>query len=67
MKNENKYPQIKQNFKLILGRHFIDLFGMNKEKDFQCLMGYEVEKISKYVTDEENKYRFKKFNERRKK
>jgi hypothetical protein len=62
LKNDNKYPQIKQNFKLILGRHFIDSFGMNKEKDFQCLGSDDVENIAKNVTDEEKRYRAEKYN-----
>ena len=62
LKNNNKYPKIKQNYKLILGSHFIDLFGMNKEEDFQCLGGDDVENITKNVTDEENKYRTEKKN-----
>lgn len=62
LKNDKKYPQIKQNFKLILGSHFIDLFGMNKKEDFQFLGTEDVEIISKNVTDEENKYRDEKSN-----
>jgi ribosomal protein L25 (general stress protein Ctc) len=62
LKNDNKYPQIKQNFKLILGRHFIDSFGMNKEKDFQCLGSDDVENIAKNATDEEKRYRAEKYN-----
>ena len=62
LKNDNKYPKIKQNYKLILGSHFIDLFGMNKEEDFQYLGGNDVENITKNITDEENKYRTEKKN-----
>ena len=62
LKNNNKYPKIKQNYKLILGSHFIDLFGMNKEEDFQFLGGNDVENITKNITDEENKYRTEKKN-----
>ena len=62
LKNDNKYPKIKQNYKLILGSHFIDLFGMNKEEDFQYLGGNDVENITKNITDKENKYRTEKKN-----
>ena len=62
LKNDKKYPQIKQRFKLILGSHFIDLFGMNKKEDIQFLGGEDVEKIAKNATYKENKYKIEKCN-----
>lgn len=62
LKNDKKYSQIKQNFKLILGSHFIDLFGIKKEEDFQCLGGEDIENIAQNVTDEEKKYRNDQYN-----